>query len=213
MKALKRLIGRDDKFYNLLEASAEEARHSVAILGEVLPHLGNERALQDAVEQVGVSRRKHKRIALDITTELCKTFVTPLEREDIEALSNALSKIPKTVEKIGERLIICPISKHEASIAKQVALLEQATQIVVVMINRLRKNPHVEEVQDEYAQLQSIEGDADRILISLLRDLFMGNAEAKDAIFLKDIYELLEKAIDRCRDVGNTVFQIVLKYS
>jgi len=213
MKALKRLFGRDDKFYNLLEASAEEARHSAAILGQALPRLGDERVLQDAIEQIAHSRRKHKRISQEITTELCKTFITPLEREDIEALSSALSRIPKTVEKIGERLLICPLSSHAESIAKQVAMFEQAIGTVVVMVKALRKNAHVEEIQDDYAMLQSIEGDADKFLIALLRELFLGTAEAKDAIFLKDIYELLEKAIDRCRDAGNVVFQVVLKYS
>ena len=50
-------------------------------------------------------------------------------------------------------------------------------------------------------------------MISLLCELFQGQADAKDALFLKDMYELLEKAIDRCRDAGNVVFQVVLKYS
>ena len=46
-----------------------------------------------------------------------------------------------------------------------------------------------------------------------LRDLYQGTAEAKEVIFLKDVYEVLEKVIDRCRDAGNVVFQVVLKYS
>jgi len=213
MNALKRLFGRDDKFYNLLEASAEEALHSARILSQVLPKLDDERAFHDAIEQIAQSRRKHKRITQQITTELCKTFVTPLEREDIEALSSALSRLPKTVEKIGERLMICPLTNHAESVAKQVAMFEQAITTVVTMVKSLRKRPHVEEIQDEYALLQSIEGDADKFLIALLRELFQGTAEAKDAIFHKDIYELLEKAIDRCRDAGNVVFQVVLKYS
>ncbi len=210
---LKRLFGRDDKFYNLLESSADEARRSASILGAALPLIGQERAFAEAKEQLTQSRRKHKRITQEITTELCKTFVTPLEREDIEALSNALSRIPKNVEKIGERLLICPMTTHVEEITRQFAMLEQALGKVVAMVHSLRTNPHVEEISDDYAVLQSIEGDADALLIALLRDVFQGTAEAKDVIFLKDIYELLEKAIDRCRDAGNVVFEVVLKYS
>lgn len=213
MNALKRLFGRDDKFYNLLEASAEEARNSASLLGKALPKLGDEKRLLDAKDELTQSRRKHKRITQEITTELCKTFVTPLEREDIESLSNALSRIPKNVEKIGERLLICPLSSHSENIRRQFTMLENAIETVVSMVRSLRHNPHVEEIQDDYARLQSIEGDADSFLIALLRDLFHGNADARDVIFLKDIYELLEKAIDRCRDAGNVVFQVVLKYS
>jgi len=213
MKALRRLLGRDDKFYNLLEASAEEAHNAASTLKNVLPHVGDEASLQEANDQLGHTRRKHKRISMEITTELCKTFVTPLEREDIEAISSSLSRITKTVEKIGERLVFCPPTVDAERLARQLAMLEQATSTVRQMIRLLRKNPHVEQIQDDYSLLQSIEGDADKFMISLLRELFLGDAISKDVIFLKDIYELLEKAIDRCRDAGKIVFQIVLKYS
>ncbi len=213
MNFLKRLFGRDDKFYDLLEASAREAQNSARILSALMPKIGDDRAIHESLELLAQSRRKHKRISQEITTALCRTFVTPLEREDIEALSSALSRVPKTMEKIGERLLICPLNNHAESMIKHVAMLEAATNTVVAMVNALRTNPHVEEVEDEYAQLQTLEGDADRFMTSLLSELFHGKAEAKDAIFLKDMYELLEKAIDRCRDAGNVVFQVVLKYS
>ena len=213
MNLFKRLFGRDSKFYDLLEASADEAKNSAHILSALMPKLGDERAVQETLELLAQSRRKHKRLTQEITTQLCRTFVTPLEREDIEALSNALSRVPKTMEKIGERLLICPLNNHAESMIKQVAMLEQATATVAVMVKSLRKNPHVEEIEDEYGQLQALEGDADRFMIALLRELFEGQAEAKDVVFLKDMYELLEKAIDRCRDAGNVVFQVVLKYS
>jgi len=213
MNFLKRLLGRDDKFYNLLESSADEAKSSARILNELMPKLGNEKAVKECVELLAQSRRKHKRITQEITTQLCKTFVTPLEREDIEALSSAISRVPKTVEKIGERLLICSLNAHTESLSKQVAMLEQAIGTVAVMVKSLRKRPHVEEIEDEYGQLQTIEGDADRFMIALLRELFNGQAESRDVVFLKDMYELLEKAIDRCRDAGNIVFQVVLKYS
>ena len=213
MNPLKRLFGRDDKFYDLLEASADEAKHSAKILSDLIPKLGNEQAVQETLELLAQSRRKHKRISQEITTQLCRTFVTPLEREDIEALSNALSRVPKTMEKIGERLLICPLNSHAEIMTKQVIMLEQASATVAVMVKSLRRRPHVEEIEDEYGQLQTLEGDADRFMIALLRELFHGQAESKDVVFLKDMYELLEKAIDRCRDAGNIVFQVVLKYS
>ena len=61
--------------------------------------------------------------------------------------------------------------------------------------------------------IASLEGDADKFMIELLHELFRGQADTRDAVFLKDVYELLERAIDRCRDAGNVIFQIVLKYS
>src|ERR1043165_5355188 len=106
MFSLQRLIGKDDKFFGLMEASAEECRTSIESLVNLLDAPSKTRSLDAFVE----ARRKDKRITKELTEHLLKTFVTPLEREDIEALSEALYKIPKTVEKFTERLLIA--SQH-----------------------------------------------------------------------------------------------------
>ena len=63
------------------------------------------------------------------------------------------------------------------------------------------------------SRLQAIEGEADQLELDLLRELYQGDYAPKQIIFLRDLYELLEKVIDRCRDAGNIVLQVVLKYS
>ena len=104
---LKKIFGKEDKFFDLLEAGAQEAKTSVNLLASYLHTLsagGPPANLDDFVQ----SRRKEKRIRYEMTEQLSRTFVTPLEREDIEALSFALYRIPKSVEKIVERLSIYP---------------------------------------------------------------------------------------------------------
>ncbi|MFZ3374094.1 MAG: DUF47 family protein, partial [Chthoniobacterales bacterium] len=159
------------------------------------------------------SRREDKRITQELTEQLCKTFITPLEREDIQALATALYKIPKTVEKIGERILICPEDLHGRSFAKQVEFLDQAAEAVLAMVKELRKGTDIATVRDMNDNLQTIEGDADKLELDLLRDLYHGNYDTKHMIFLRDLYDLLEKVIDRCRDAGNIVLQVVLKYA
>lgn len=209
---IQKLLGKDDKFYVLLEASAEEARVSAKALARVHAAIGRPE-FEEALNGLVLSRRKDKRIGLSITEELCATFVTPLEREDIEALANALYKIPKTAEKIGERMAICPTQFAADIVTKQVRMLEQATEVLVGLVGNLRKLSDVERIRDAYEVLQTIEGDADKLMVGLLRDLYQGNVDPKEVVILKDIYELLERAIDHCRDAGKVVFQIALKYS
>src|SRR6476619_431236 len=72
---------------------------------------------------------------------------------------------------------------------------------------------NVRTAREMNAKLQTIEGDADELELELLRDLYQGNYDAKHIIFLRDLYELLEKVIDRCRDAGNVIMQVVLKHS
>ncbi|RYD60352.1 MAG: DUF47 family protein [Verrucomicrobiaceae bacterium] len=212
MTALQRLFGRDDKFYLLLESSAAEAQAGAGVLVRLVTAL-NQGPLDEILRDLDLSRRKHKRISQEITEALCSTFATPLEREDIEELSTSLYKISKTIEKIGERLTICPPGLNMEPTSRQVALLEQGTSVLAKMVGELRDKRHGELIRDSYERIQAIEGDADRIMNELLRDLYHGQAEARVVVFWKDIYELLEKGIDRCRDAGSVLFHIVLKNS
>ncbi|HEU4663447.1 MAG TPA: pit accessory protein, partial [Dokdonella sp.] len=78
---------------------------------------------------------------------------------------------------------------------------------------QLRKGMNLEAMSALNDRLQAIENEADRLLLELYRDLYGGRHEPIRILLLKDLFELLEKAIDRCRDAGNVVYQIVLKNS
>ena len=212
MFSIQEFFGHGEKFFDLLEASAQQADSSVHELVALLAKLERHES-PPSLEAFVKSRREDKRITQELTEQLSKTFITPLEREDIQALASALYKIPKTVEKIGERILICPEDLHGRSFQKQVELLDQAAETVVAMVQQLRKGTDIATAREMNARLQTIEGDADKLELDLLHDLYHGGYDAKQMIFLRDLFELLEKVIDRCRDAGNVVLQIVLKYS
>jgi uncharacterized protein len=212
MFSIGKFLGHDEKFFDLLEASAQQADSSVHQLVDLLGKLERKDSSHD-LAGFAASRREDKRITQQLTEELSKTFITPLEREDIQALAASLYKIPKTVEKIGERILICPGDLEGRSFRKQVELLDQAAETVLAMVKQLRKGTDIRTAREMNARLQSIEGEADELELELLRELFHGTDEARHIIFLRDLYELLEKVIDRCRDAGNIILQIVLKYS
>jgi uncharacterized protein Yka (UPF0111/DUF47 family) len=212
MSALQRIFGRDTKFYDLLEAGAAAARQSASILVGLLPNLSGNPSTEILTE-LALARRKHKRISQETTEALCKNFVTPLEREDIEELSTALFKISKTVEKIGERLLVGPPGVDFESIGRQITMLEQASGVVVKMVTEIRSKSHGELIQDDYELLQAIEGDADKLMNDLLRKIYHEDTDPRVLVFSKDLYELIERGVDRCRDAGNVVFHVTLKYS
>ncbi|HTJ79416.1 MAG TPA: DUF47 family protein [Rariglobus sp.] len=212
MLSLKKLFGKDEKFYDLLEASAEQALTSTQLLASYLQRSQSFTSANDLDEFIQ-SRRKDKRITQQITEELCKTFVTPLEREDIEALSRALYRIPKIVEKLVERLSIYPGRLPREGFQRQAVLLGQAAEAVVFMVKQLRNGAKMKGVQEANERLQFAEGEADKVMLGLLKDLYNGPYDAKETIILQELFEMAEKAVDRCRDAGNVVFQIVLKYS
>src|SRR5438034_7190130 len=209
MFSLQKLLGKEDKFFGLLEASAEEARTSVQALVKLSKSLDQPVVLDEFAH----SRRKDRQITADITQAVYSTFVTALEREDIEGLSNALYKIPKTVEKFSERVLLAPHFVRGIDFSIQISLLDRATDIVLEMVKALRDGMDLDKVKDLKEQLQFLEGEADKHMMTLYKDLFGGSHEPIQVIVVKDLYELLEKVIDRCRDVGNVISHIVLKNS
>jgi len=209
MFSLQRLLGKEDLFFGLLEASAVEAHKSVQSLVKLSQSLDQPVEL----EVFAAARRKDKEITSQIRNAVYTTFVTALEREDIEALSLVLYRIPKTVEKFGERILLAPQLVRGVDFSQQIGLLEQATECVVNLVKSLRSGINLDEVKKWNDRLQQVEGEADKAIMELYRDLFSGRHDALKVIVLKDLYELLEKIIDRCRDVGNVISQIVLKNS
>ncbi len=209
MISLQKFFGKSDIFYTLLENSAEEARHGV----QALKTLFAQPAGSQNMDELILVRRKDKKITEEINEALCKTFVTELEREDIEALSTALYKIPKTVEKIAERYVICSGKLAGSDFSRQLGMMETAVDTVAVMVSELRKKLHLERMKDMNAKLQHVEGEADKLILELLKDLYSGNHDPLRVIMLRDLYDLMEKVVDRCRDAGNVLSQIVLKYT
>jgi len=209
MFSLQKLLGKEDKFFSLLEASAQEARTSVQALVKLSKAFEQPVILDDFVH----SRRKDKEITKEISNAVYTTFITAIEREDIEDLSNALYKIPKTVEKFCERVLLAPQYVRGVDFSTQISLLERATDVVCDMVETLRKGMDLERIKDLNDKLQYLEGEADKQMLAIYKTLFAGQPDPIQVMVLKDLYELLEKVIDRCRDVGNILSHIVLKNS
>jgi len=209
MFSLQTIFGKGDKFYGLLEASADAALLSSRALGTMLA----DKSETPALDEFRVARRREKDLFAQINQELVNTFVTALEREDIEALAGALYKIPKTVEKFAERYALFADRLTDIDYSSQAAMLARASEVIVNMVGELRKGFKLDVMHALNERMQSIESEADRLLLELYRDLFADQADAGKLMVRKDLFELLEKAIDRCRDAGNVIYQIALKNS
>ncbi|MEO5916961.1 MAG: pit accessory protein [Luteolibacter sp.] len=207
--SLAKLFGKSDRFFELLASSAKSAHQSI----EALARLLQESKGSISLAELSVARRNEKKNAEIISEELVKVFVTALDREDIEALSKALYRIPKTVEKFGERFEIMNHLVNASDFAPQMAIAQEAALVVVRMVDMLAKNPKLEDIKAENDKMQDLEGRADQLVVGYLKEIYSGNIEPIKAMAMRDLYDLLEKVIDRCRDSGNVVSQIVLKNS
>ena len=209
MISFQRLLGQESEFCNLLDASAQESVHAVAALKRVL----TDRAATPMLHEFADARSKDKAITEEISEKLITTFVTPMEREDIEELAESLYKIPKTVEKFAERYRIAADRVRDIDFSKQVSLMEQAVNLVLQMVQALRGGRDLGNIKNLQHKLQAVESEADDVLLELTRKFYEPGFPALTAVILKDLYSLNEKVVDRCRDAGNVVSHIVLKNS
>lgn len=209
MFSLQKFFSQDTKFFDLLEASAGETIEMTRLLVE----FQKDRRQPRPLDQFATVRVVDKNITEKIREELVNTFVTGLEREDIEMLSYALYRICKTIEKFAERFSLAPQRLADVDFSMQIELIVRATKTVHEMVGQLRISPSLETVKKMNDRMQAIESTADDVILKLLGEVYDGKYEPVKAMMVRDLYDLLEKVIDRCRDSANAVSHIVLKNS
>ena len=209
MFSLQTIFGKGDKFYGLLEQSASAASESAQALHDLLtkPDQGS------VMARFAATRAREKELAAQISEGLVNTFVTALDREDIEAMSSALYRIPKTIEKFAERYEIVSARLGGVDFAQRAQVLLHSSEVVAEMVGELRNGLRIDRVKKLQDRLQALESEGDRMLLAPYRTLYVEGSDAMRAMLAKDLFELIEKAIDKCRDVGNIVYSIVLKNS
>jgi uncharacterized protein len=208
MFSLRTLFGGGNKIYDLLNSSAEEGLHSVETLTKMLAS----GSTTPSLEELAVTHEKDKAIHQQIRQTLATARSGDFDREETEALADALYKVPKHIEKFAERYVLCAPRFRAVNFGSQIKLLDEAVRLVVAMLKDIRRK-HFATVNEQNSRLQKIEGDADKLMLNRLGEIYGGNYDAVTAIALKDLYTILEKTIDHCRDAGNMVSQLVLKHS
>ena len=208
MFSLQTIFGQGKQFYSLLNDAAVAAHDSTVALYEMLK--SPERT--PALEAFKLARQRERVASDKISQALVDSFITPIEREDIESLASALYKIPKQVERFADRFALARHRLEGIDFAPRAAMLEQAAQVVVKMVAELQQL-RLEPMKDLNDRLRVIEAEADRLILELHRDIYSGRLDAAEMFLLKEFFEILEKAIDRCREAGVVAYSIALKNS
>ena len=208
MFSLQTMFGQGNQFYTLLEDAAVAGHDAARALHEML----REDDRVPALDAFKLARQRERDASDQISQALVDSFITPIEREDIEALGSALYKIPKQVEKFADRYSLALQHLEHIDFAPRAAMLEEAAGVVVDMV-RLLPKMKLEPMKALSDKLRALENEADRLMLELYRDIYSGKLDPLQMFLLKEFFEILEKAIDRCREAGVVAYEIVLKNS
>lgn len=142
-----------------------------------------------------------------------KTFLTPIDREDIYALVNKMDNIMDAIEGTAIRLHMYKIKKPDDAIVRQAEILFQTIQKIKSVIHGLRNMKNSQTILNSCVEIHTLENAGDVVLRTIITDLFIKETDAVELIKWKEIFERLEEAIDCCENVSNIVEGIVLKHA
>ena len=198
----------EKQLLKILDDLAIKAVETSEALLVLLDDLGN----TEKMEKVRKLETEGDVLTRDIFSELNKTFITPLDREDMQRIASKVDDVIDFMDGIASRLYSYQIQSPPPFSRMMVEELVKATKEVQYMISKLQKIKNPQDMLNHCRNTSDIEHKVDDLYREAIKDLF----ESQDAIHiikLKDIYESIETASDRCVDVADVIEDIVLKYT
>lgn len=198
-------------FYSVLEAQAEAA-HSAAVAFHALSKDFSN--LQTYVQEISRIEHEGDELTHQIANKLDSTFVTPLDKEDLRALSVALDDITDMIEAGTQRISLYRLTEPRADLEPLARLLVQIADATRAAIAGLRHRCSREELHERLIRVHALENESDNAYRQALADLF--NAENPDPLMVikwKEIYDRVETTTDKCEDVVNIVESVAVKYA
>ena len=202
------LMPQSQRFFELFEEDAKNLLAGAKLLRELMDRYDQAPRLVKKLESL---EHEGDRITHDLFAELNKTFVTPLDREDIHTLASAMDTVLDQIESAGDTMILYGVQgpTEQAKLLADIIVdsAEQIHQAVAV----LRSRRNIREMLVNCVEINRLENEADEVRRQVLAALFREEPDVIKIIKWKEIYELLERATDSCEDVADVLQTIVLK--
>jgi predicted phosphate transport protein (TIGR00153 family) len=202
-----RLIPKEESFFDLFESASNNLLEAARLLAQTMERFDG--VVENAKR---MERLEHDgdQIIHDIMARLNRTFITPLDREDIHQLASALDDVLDFMEATTERFVLYKVNTV-TSFAKELAqvIAKQVEEIHRIM-PQLRRLRH-QDILHHCIEINRLENAGDRILRDAMAALFDSQGNPLEVMKWRDLYELMESATDKCEDVAVVIEGIVLK--
>ncbi len=202
------LLPREGKFFDLFNQHAGLAANAATELQALLADLTQIETRSRAIEKC----EKHAdRITHETVQLLHKTFVTPLDRDEIHRLITGMDDILDLMEDVATCLFLYDVRAVTPDAQKLAAICVACTNKVKDAVRMLESMDNAEAIMQICRDIDRLESEADFVFRSALAKLFREESDAKQILKLKEVYQLLESITDRAEDVANVIEGIVLE--
>jgi len=207
---LKKLLPPvNNEFYTLFEDAADNCKVTAQLFCRISEEGVNNVLLEEA------RKLKHESgfIVKSILRKLNKTFITPIDREDIQSLANLLNRITRRIVKASFNLYIYQIQSSTPNLKMQVDSLMQAVDILVPVIRLIHNISQVKEATRLNDLMKKIESEGDDIMNQTMAKLFSQGLMPLEVMKHREIHKDIESALDLCYEVSDEVLNILLKHN
>lgn len=202
------LLPKDTVFFDLFE---DLSRHIVGVAGELNQLATGFPDIDDAIRKIRTAERDADDLAHTALDRLDRTFITPFDREDIHMLVGGMDDIVDAVDALAKRFKLYHVKQMDPVFVKQTEVLMQSAAALSEAVHRLRKSRKLSDLSDRLIEMHRLENVGDENNHAAVSRLFEGGVDPLEVMKWKELFDLIETAIDGCEDVGNILERIVLK--
>ena len=203
------LLPREEKFFALFLKQVENISEASRLMLEGARSGNSQLAM--AGEQIKALETKGDEITHDIFTRLNQTFITPLDPEDIQALSVSLDNVLDGIEDAAHRMVAYHVEPITPTILELCEVVHQCANSLQKAFEMLDQDK--QRVMEHCIEINRLENEADKLVRAAVADLFTKEKDPITIIKLKEVYDFLEATTDYCEDVADTLQTVVVTNS
>jgi predicted phosphate transport protein (TIGR00153 family) len=211
-----KLLPREGNFFELFNQHADKIVEGARAFIAMVQNYADVEARERHAEEVINAERQADKITAEVNRLLHKTFITPIDREQIHSLINAMDDILDLLQDASETMSLYDVRAMTDEVLRLADLSAKCCERVrhaVSLLADLSKHDAAEAAIKTCEEIDKLESDADRVMRAAMSKLFREEDDVRELIKLKAIYEQLESISDRCEDVANLIEGIVLENS
>ncbi|MGA2331471.1 MAG: DUF47 family protein [Syntrophales bacterium] len=205
-----RMIPKEEKFFDLFDELVNKIEEGGELFLDMVEHY--------EYSEPKIVKLKELEHEADVIThktyeKMHKTFLTPIDREDIYALVNKMDSILDMIEASAARMFLYKVKVPAKEIIEQAKILNTSIKKVKQIVHSMRNMKNAKMIIDACVEINTLENEGDIIMRMTMTRLFEQEKDPIELIKWKEIFERIEEAIDVCEDVANIVEGIVLKHA
>ena len=211
-----KLMPRDGNFFTMFNQHADRIVEAARAFSQLVANYNDINLREQYNREVDQAEQAADRVTREVNQVLHKTFITPIDREQIHSLINTMDDVADLIQDSAETMALYDVRSMTDEIVRLTDLGVKCCERVrdaIYLLNNIADPKTAEAALKTCEEIDKLESDADRVMRKAMSKLFREEPDVREVIKLKAIYELLETVTDKCEDVANLIEGVVLENS